>query len=145
MYRILLKRRRVEKGVCISRFMEYSSQSKGKGLISILTAMFGLYLTAAMWTEFNSALGMFLGPSLGIIVGTIVFLLYQSKKNENEFTQGGNYLTSEGTAIVRDSEGRLQQVESTIEKGRNPTFFIAMLYFMIILMSEISWSDLILG
>ena len=72
-------------------------------------------------------------------------MLYQSKKNENEFTQGGNYLTSEGTAIVRDSEGRLQQVESKIEKGRNPTFFIGMVYFLIIIMSEISWSDLILG
>ena len=125
--------------------MEYSNQSKGKGLISVLTGLFGLYLTAAMWTEFNSALGIFLGPSLGIIVGTIVFMLYQSKKNENEFTQGGNYLTSEGTAIVRDSEGRLQQVESKIEKGRNPTFFIGMIYFLIVIMSEISWSDLILG
>lgn len=125
--------------------MEYSNQSKGKGLISLLTGLFGLYLTAAMWTEFNSALGIFLGPSLGMIVGTIVFMLYQSKKNENEFTQGGNYLTSEGTAIVRDSEGRLQQVESKIEKGRNPTFFIGMVYFLIIIMSEISWSDLILG
>ena len=125
--------------------MEYSNQSKGKGLISVLTGVFGLYLTAAMWTEFNSALGIFLGPSLGIIVGTIVFMLYQSKKNENEFTQGGNYLTSEGTAIVRDSEGRLQQVEGKIEKGRNPTFFIGMVYFLIIIMSEISWSDLILG
>ncbi len=125
--------------------MEYSNQSKGKGLISLLTGLFGLYLTAAMWTEFNSALGIFLGPSLGVVVGTIVFMLYQSKKNENEFTQGGNYLTSEGTAIVRDSEGRLQQVESKIEKGRNPTFFIGMVYFLIIIMSEISWSDLILG
>ena len=123
--------------------MEYSNQSKGKGLISVLTGVFGLYLTAAMWTEFNSALGIFLGPSLGIIVGTIVFMLYQSKKNENEFTQGGNYLTSEATAIVRDGEGRLQQVESSIEKGRNPTFFIAMIYFMVILMSEVTWSSLI--
>jgi hypothetical protein len=125
--------------------MEYSNQSKGKGLISVLTGLFGLYLTAAMWTEFNSALGIFLGPSLGIVVGTIILMAYQIKKNENEFSQGGNYLTSEGTAIVRDSEGRLQQVESEIEKGRNPTFFIGMIYFLIVVMSEISWSDLILG
>ncbi|NCG01740.1 MAG: hypothetical protein GWP25_08115 [Euryarchaeota archaeon] len=125
--------------------MEYSNQSKGKGLISVLTGLFGLYLTAAMWTEFNSALGIFLGPSLGIVVGTIILMAYQIKKNENEFSQGGNYLTSEGTAIVRDSEGRLQQVESKIEKGRNPTFFIGMIYFLIVIMSEISWSDLILG
>jgi hypothetical protein len=123
--------------------MEYSTESKGKGVISLLTAGLGLYFTAAMWTEFNSAVSVFLGPSLGVIVGFIVFLLYQSKKNENEFTQGGNYLTSESTAIIRDSEGRLQQVESTIEKGRNPTIFVAGLYAMIILMSEVSWSDLI--
>tara|TARA_B110000881_G_C18497383_1_gene474982 strand:- start:65 stop:439 length:375 start_codon:yes stop_codon:yes gene_type:complete len=123
--------------------MEYSTESKGKGVISLLTAGLGLYLTAAMWTEFNSALGVFLGPSLGVIVGVIIFLLYQSKKNEYEFTQGGNYLTSEATAIIRDSDGRLQQVESTIEKGRNPTFFIAGLYAMIIIMSEVAWSDLI--
>jgi len=123
--------------------MEYATESKGKGVISLLTAGLGLYLTAAMWTEFNSALGILLGPALGVIVGVIIFLLYQTKKNENEFTQGGNYLTSEATAIIRDNEGRLQQVESTIEKGRNPTVFIAGLYIMIVLMSEVSWSDLI--
>lgn len=138
-----MKRGIVEKGCGLSRIMEYSTESKGKGVISLLTAGLGLYLTAAMWTEFNSALGVFLGPSLGVIVGVIIFLLYQSKKNEYEFTQGGNYLTSEATAIIRDSDGRLQQVESTIEKGRNPTFFIAGLYAMIIIMSEVSWSDLI--
>lgn len=143
MLQILANRGSIEKGGRISGFMEYSSQSKGKGLISMLTAAFGFYLTAAMWNEFNDALGVFLGPSLGIIVGTFVFLIYQSKKNENEFTQGGNYLTSEATAIVRDSDGRLQQVESSIEKGRNPTFFIAMIYFMAVLMSEVTWSSLL--
>mgnify|MGYP006133153133 CR=1 FL=1 len=123
--------------------MEYATQSKGKGVISLMTAGLGLYFTAAMWTEFNSALGVVFGAAPGVIFGTIVFLLYQSKKHEKEFTQGGNYLTSEGTAIIRDSEGRLQQVEGTIEKGRNPTFLIAGLYAIIILMSEISWADLI--
>lgn len=138
-----MKRGSIEKGGGISGIMEYSTQSKGKGIISLMTAGLGLYFTAAMWTEFNSALGIVFGVAPGIIFGTIVFLLYQSKKHEKEFTQGGNYLTSEATAIVRDSEGRLQQVESTVEKGRNPTFFVAGLYFMIIMMSEISWSDLI--
>tara|TARA_B110000967_G_C18727278_1_gene480783 strand:+ start:164 stop:538 length:375 start_codon:yes stop_codon:yes gene_type:complete len=123
--------------------MEYATQSKGQGIISLMTAGLGLYFTAAMWTEFNSALGSVFGAAPGIIFGTIVFLLYQSKKHEKEFTQGGNYLTSEGTAITRDSEGRLQQIESTIEKGRNPTFLIAGLYFTIIVLSEISWSDLL--
>ena len=143
MPRMPAKRRRVEKGGDLSGIMNYSKEGKGKGIISFLTAGLGLYFTAAMWTEFNSAIGVFLGPSLGVIVGFIVFLLHQSKKNENEFTKGGNYLTSEATAIIRDNEGRLQQVESTIEKGRNPTVFIAGLYIMIVLMSEVSWSDLI--
>ena len=51
--------------------MEYTNLSKGKGVISLLTAGLGIYLTAAMWTEFNAALGLFFGPSLGVIVGTI--------------------------------------------------------------------------
>ena len=123
--------------------MEYTNLSKGKGVISLLTAGLGIYLTAAMWTEFNAALGLFFGPSLGVIVGTIVFLLYQSKKNEYEFTQGGNYLTSEATQIIQDAEGRSQIVESSVEKGRNPTFFVAGIYLMIVLMSESSWSDLL--
>jgi hypothetical protein len=123
--------------------MEYTNLSKGKGVISLLTAGLGIYLTAAMWTEFNAALGLFFGPSLGVIVGTIVFLLYQSRKNEYEFTQGGNYLTSEATQIIQDAEGRSQIVESSVEKGRNPTFFVAGIYLMIVLMSESSWSDLL--
>lgn len=108
-----------------------------------MTAALGLYFTAAMWNEFNSELGVLLGPSLGVVVGTSIFLIYQSKKNEKEFTQGGNYLTAEGTAVVRDNEGRLQQVEGMIEKGRNPTYFIAILYFFIVLINEASWSNLL--
>ncbi len=123
--------------------MEYTHLSKWKGVFSLLTAGLGIYVTAAMWTEFNAALGLFFGPSLGVIVGTIVFLLYQSRKNENEFTQGGNYLTSEATQIIQDAEGRSQIVESSVEKGRNPTFFVAGIYLMIVLMSESSWSDLL--
>tara|TARA_B100000767_G_scaffold120019_1_gene114413 strand:- start:7286 stop:7705 length:420 start_codon:yes stop_codon:yes gene_type:complete len=138
-----VKRGRVQKGSVIRISMEYTTQSKGKGIISLLTAGLGLYFTAAMWTEFNSALGLFFGPSLGIIVGTIVFLLYQSKKNENEFTEGGNYLTSEATQIIQDEDGHSKIIESTIEKGRNPTFLIGGVYLLIVLMSESSWSDLL--
>ncbi|MBT60989.1 MAG: hypothetical protein CMA63_05500 [Euryarchaeota archaeon] len=133
-----------KRGEVLENTMEFATQSKGSGIISLMTAGLGLYFTAAMWAEFNDALGNLLGPSLGIVVGTVVFMLYQSKKNEKEFTDGGNYLTAEGTAIVRDSEGRLQQVEGMIEKGRNPAFFVGMLYFFIIVLSEISWSDLLL-
>lgn len=121
--------------------LKLSSQKQGKGLISLLTAGLSLYLTAAMWTEFNAALGAFFGPSLGVIIGMLVFLMYQSRRNEKEFTAGGNYITSEATTIIRDQDGNLRQVESLVEKGRNPAFFIAMMYLMIIVMSELSWSD----
>ncbi|MDG1556021.1 MAG: hypothetical protein P8R00_07230 [Candidatus Poseidoniaceae archaeon] len=120
-----------------------SSQKRGKGLISMLTAGLSLYLTAAMWTEFNSALSGLLGPSLGVVIGTLVFLVFQSSKNEKEFTQGGNYITSEATTIIRDENGQLRQVESLVEKGRNPAILIGFLYLMIVIMSEMSWSDLL--
>ena len=35
------------------------------------------------------------------------------------------------------------QVDAMVEKGRNPAVFIAVLYLAIIVLSEISWSDLL--
>ena len=96
-----------------------------------------------MWEEFNDALGAVLGSSVGIITGTVIFLLYQTKKNESEFTQGGNYTTSESTSIQRDSTGRMQQIESNMEKGRNPVLFVVIIYALIVIISEVSWADLI--
>jgi uncharacterized membrane protein YhiD involved in acid resistance len=110
-------------------------------MIAGLTALLGLWLSAAMWIEFNDALGGFFGPSLGVIIGTIVFLLYQTKKNEREFTAGSNYTTSETTTMYRDETGRMQQIESDTEIGRNPVIFVAALYGAIILISELSWSN----
>ena len=121
-----------------------SNQTAGKGAIAALTGLLGLYMTAAMWVEFNEALGVFFGPSLGVIVGTLIFLIYQDRKNVKQFSYGKNYSKSERTTIVKGAEGRYTQVESNIEKGRNPVLFVAMLYFAIILISEISWSDLII-
>ena len=121
-----------------------SNQTAGKGAIAALTGLLGLYMTAAMWVEFNEALGAFFGPSLGVIVGTLIFLIYQDRKNVKTFSYGKNYSKSERTTLVKDANGRYTQVESNIEKGRNPVLFIAMLYFAIILISEISWSDLII-
>lgn len=121
-----------------------SNQTAGKGAIAALTGLLGLYMTAAMWVEFNEALGVFFGPSLGVIVGTLIFLIYQDRKNVKTFSYGKNYSKSERTTLVKDANGRYTQVESNIEKGRNPVLFVAMLYFAIILISEISWSDLII-
>ena len=121
-----------------------SNQTAGKGAIAALTGLLGLYMTAAMWVEFNEPLGVFFCPSLGVIVGTLIFLIYQDRKNVKTFSYGKNYSKSERTTLVKDANGRYTQVESNIEKGRNPVLFIAMLYFAIILISEISWSDLII-
>jgi uncharacterized membrane protein YhiD involved in acid resistance len=110
-------------------------------MIAGLTALLGLWFSAAMWIEFNDALGGFFGPSMGVIIGTVVFLLYQTKKNEREFTQGSSYTTSETTSMYRDETGRMQQVESDTELGRNPVVFVAALYGAIILLSELSWSN----
>ncbi len=121
-----------------------SNQTAGRGAIAALTGLLGLYMTAAMWVEFNDALGVFFGPSLGVIVGTLVFLIYQDRKNVRQFSANKNYSKSERTTLVKGADGRYAQVESNVEKGRNPVFFIAMLYFAIVLISEISWSDLIL-
>ena len=119
----------------------FTNQHRGKGMIAGLTALLGLWLSAAMWIEFNDALGGFFGPSLGVIIGTIVFLLYQTKKNEREFTSGSNYTTSETTSMYRDESGRMQQVEADTEVGRNPVVFVAALYAAIIIISELSWSN----
>lgn len=119
----------------------FTNQHRGKGMIAGLTALMGLWLSAAMWIEFNDALGGFFGPSMGVIIGTVVFLLYQTKKNEREFTHGSSYTTSETTSLYRDETGRMQQVESDTELGRNPVLLVAALYGAIILLSELSWSN----
>tara|TARA_X000000368_G_C22855830_1_gene634258 strand:+ start:128 stop:514 length:387 start_codon:yes stop_codon:yes gene_type:complete len=122
----------------------FTNQHRGKGIIGTLTGLLSLYLSFAMWEEFNDSLGSLFGPAIGVVIGTIVFLLYQTKKNEREFTQGSNYTTSETTTMYRDENGRMQQLESDTEVGRNPVLFIAILYGFIILISELSWSDLLI-
>jgi len=115
-----------------------------KSTIGMLTGALGLYMTAAMWFEFNEAVGFYLGPSLGVIIGTIVFLLYQSKKNIREFTQDGNYNTSESTEYVIHEDGRSYEVDGWMEPGRNAVGYIAIIYVIIIILSELTWSDLLI-
>ena len=122
----------------------FTNQHRGKGIIGTLTGLLSLYLSFAMWEEFHESLGSLFGPALGAVIGTIVFLLYQTKKNEREFTQGSNYTTSETTTMYRDANGRMQQMESDTETGRNPVIFVAILYAFIVLISELSWSDLLI-
>ena len=118
----------------------FTNQHRGKGIIGTLTGLLSLYLSFAMWEEFNDSLGSLFGPAIGVVM----FLLYQTKKNERDFTHGSNYTTSETTTMYRDANGRMQQMESDTEVGRNPVLFIAILYGFIILISELSWSDLLI-
>lgn len=115
-----------------------------KKVIGWMTGALGLYMTAAMWMEFNDALGFYLGPSMGIIIGTITFMVYQSNKNIKEFTLNGDYSTSERTAIITRVDGRMIQVDGHMEPGRNPITYIAVIYAIIIILSELTWSNLII-
>ena len=115
-----------------------------KKVIGWMTGALGLYMTAAMWLEFNDALGFFLGPSMGIIIGTLTFMVYQSNKNIKEFTLDGDYSTSESTAIITQADGRMVQVDGHMEPGRNPITYIAVIYAIIIILSELTWSNLII-
>lgn len=114
-----------------------------KKFIGWMTGALGLYMTAAMWLEFNDALGFYLGPSLGVIIGTLTFMVYQSNRNIKEFTLGGDYSTSESTAIVAQGDGRMVQVDGHMEPGRNPITYVAVIYIIIIILSELTWSNLI--
>ena len=114
-----------------------------KSTISMLTGALGVYMTAAMWYEFTGALGDYFGASMGIIVGTIVFMIYQSNKNIKEFSFDGNYNTSERTQFIRNDDGTISEVDGDMEPGRNAVGWIAIMYFTVILLSEITWSDLL--
>ena len=114
-----------------------------KSTISMLTGALGVYMTAAMWFEFNDALGTYFGASMGIIIGTIVFMIYQSNKNIKEFSFDGNYNTSERTRFVRHDDGTISEVDGNMEPGRNAVGWIAIMYVTVIVLSEITWSDLL--
>ena len=115
-----------------------------KSTISMLTGALGLYMTTAMWFEFNDALGDYFGPSMGIIIGTIVFMIYQSNKNIKEFSFNGNYNTSERTQFIRHADGTVSEVDGNMEPGRNAVGWIVIIYLTVVILSEITWSDLIL-
>lgn len=115
-----------------------------KKVIGLMTGALGLYMTAAMWLEFNEALGFYLGAPMGIIIGTLTFMVYQSNKNVKEFTLDGDYSTSERTEIVAQEDGRMIQVDGHMEPGRNPIMYVAVIYVIIIILSELTWSNLII-
>jgi len=94
--------------------------------VGLMTAGLGTYMTFKMWAEFNEALEHELGASWGVIVATVVFLIYQSNKNEKA------YEASFGEVIPKSiSKGQMEA------DNPPPLMFIAGLYLGIIVIFEI--------
>ena len=83
-------------------------------------------MTFKMWAEFQKELGNVFGASWGVIIATVVFLIYQSNKNEKA------YEASFGEAIPKSiSKGQMEA------DNPPPLLFIAGLYVFIIVIFEI--------
>ncbi|DAC48978.1 MAG: hypothetical protein CMO41_05750 [Verrucomicrobiales bacterium] len=94
--------------------------------VGLMTAGLGTYMTFKMWAEFQDALGTVFGASWGIIIATVVFLIYQSNKNEKA------YEASFGEIIPKSiSKGQMEA------DNPQPLVFIAGLYVFIIVIFEI--------
>ena len=92
-----------------------------------MTAGLGTYMTVKMWAEFQDALGTVFGASWGIIIATVVFLIYQSNKNERAYESSfGDSVPSNVTKAAMEAENNPQ-----------PIAFIAGFYLFIIVIFEI--------
>lgn len=116
--------------------MEATSKDAQAGLISMITGVFGLYLTASMWFEFQAALTNMVGASMAIVISTTAFLIYQSRKNVRETAMNGTY-------EVNESFNREGVDPLAAQSGRHPVIFMAIIYFFVVVLSELTWSDLI--
>lgn len=95
--------------------------------VGAMTGMLGLYLTFKMWVEFQDALGTVFGGAWAVIISTLVFLIYQSNKNEK------TYEASFGEALAGQS-GIKKQLE---QENQPPLLFIGGLYGFIVIVFEI--------
>ena len=98
----------------------------GKG-IGTMTAILGTYMTFKMWAEFNEALGTVFGASWAIIISTLVFLIYQSNKNDKMYEATFGKSSPEQAA-------KLKQLE---DENSPPFVFVAGLYAFILVVFEI--------
>ena len=82
-------------------------------------------MTFKMWAEFQEALGTIFGLSWGVVIATVVFLIYQSNKNERA------YEASFGQLVPKSlSKGQMES------DNPQPLLFIAGLYVFIIVIFE---------
>jgi len=93
---------------------------------SFMTAGLGTYMTFKMWAEFDDALGTVFGASWGVIIATVVFLIYQSNKNERAYEASFGQLVPKSV-----SKGQMES------DNPQPLIFIAGLYLFIIVIFEI--------
>ena len=91
-----------------------------------MTAGLGTYMSFKMWDEFTSANMNIFGASWGVIIATVVFLIYQSNKNDKA------YEMSFGD-VVPDSISKGQMEADNPQ----PLLFIAGLYLSILVIFEI--------
>jgi len=91
-----------------------------------MTAGLGTYMSFKMWDEFANANMEIFGASWGVIIATVVFLIYQSNKNEKA------YESSFGDAVPQSiSKGQMES------DNPQPLLFIAGLYLSILVIFEI--------
>jgi len=93
----------------------------------MMTAVLGTYMTFKMWAEFNEALGTVFGASWAIIISTMVFLIYQSNKNDKMYEAQFGKNTPEQTALNAKMES----------ENEAPFVFVAGLYLFVVVVFEI--------
>lgn len=92
-----------------------------------MTALLGAYMTFKMWAEFNEALGTLFGASWAIIISTLVFLIYQSNKNDKLYESQFGKNDPEQSAILKKMEN----------ENSPPLMFVAGLYVFVLVVFEI--------
>jgi len=94
--------------------------------VGVLTGLLGVYLTFKMWVEFQDALGTVFGASWAVIISTLVFLIYQSNKNEKAYEASFGETTSGPREMKKQLEAENQP----------PLLFIGGLYAFIVVVFE---------
>lgn len=95
--------------------------------VGAMTGLLGVYLTFKMWVEFQDALGTVFGASWAVIISTLVFLIYQSNKNEKAYEASFGQLTTGPREMKKQLEAENQP----------PLLFIGGLYAFIVVVFEI--------
>ena len=95
--------------------------------VGLMTTGLGAYLTFKMWAEFQENLGTVFGTAWGGIIAFMVFIIYQSNKNEKAYEASfGDMLTNSVNKSAMEAENNPQ-----------PLAFIAGFYLFIIVIFEI--------